>query len=87
MDARAAGIYEADHRRAAVRRQVHRLAYLLPHDFGQRAAKHGEVLGVGECEPAVNFAVAGDHGVAEVALGIKPEIGAAVLGEWIQFGK
>ena len=87
MDARAAGVYEADHRRAAVRRQVHRLADLLPDDLGQRAAKHGEVLGIRECEAAVDFAVASDHGVAEVSLGVKPEIGAAVLSEWIQFGE
>jgi hypothetical protein len=44
LDARAAGIVEADHRRADLHRHVHDLADLLRVAFRHRAAEHGEVL-------------------------------------------
>ena len=45
LDARAAGVVDADHGAADLGRQVHDLAHLLGHDLAQRAAEDGEVLG------------------------------------------
>ena len=84
LDARAAGVDEADDGRAAVGREVHDLAYLLGDDLGQRAADNGEVLRVDEGHAACDLAVARDDGVAEVLAVSHPELGCAVLDEGIQ---
>ena len=64
LDARAAGVVEADDGRADLHRQVHDLADLGGVGFGERAAEDGEVLGEDEDQAAVDAAVAGDEAVA-----------------------
>ena len=68
LDARAAGVVEADHRRAVAHREIHHLADLLGERLGERAAEHGEVLREDVDEPSVDAAVAGDDAVAEELL-------------------
>ena len=53
LDARAAGIVEADDRRAHLHRQIHDLDDLRGVGLGERAAEDGEVLREGVGEPAV----------------------------------
>ena len=64
LDARAAGVVEADHRRADLHGDVHDLADLGGMHARQRAAEHGEVLAEDIDQPAVDRAVAGHHAVA-----------------------
>ena len=74
LDARAAGVVEADDRRAVAHRHVHDLADLRGVGFRQRAAEHGEVLREGVDDAAVDAAVAGDHAVAGNDLLLHPEV-------------
>ena len=78
LDARAAGVVEADDRRAGLQRQVHHLRHLLAHRLGQRAAEDREVLREDEDAAAVDLAVARDDGVAQVVLLVEAELGRAV---------
>ena len=78
LDARAAGVVQADDRRADAHGGVHDF-----HDFGgvglrQRAAEHGEVLGKDEHQPAFDASVAGDEAVAVILLLVHAEVGAAM---------
>ena len=71
--------------RADLGGQVHDLAHLFGHDFTERSAEDGEVLGEDEDLAAVDRAVAGDHGVApRTALG-HVEVGGAVPDESVEF--
>ena len=54
LDARAAGVVEADDRRAVLHRQVHDLHDLRGVRFGERAAEDGEVLRERVDEPAAD---------------------------------
>ena len=81
LDAGASRVDEADHRGACGDRLVHHLADLLGCHLGQRAAHDGEVLGVYEGEPAVDLAVAGHDGVAEVLLLGEPKLAGLVHDE------
>ncbi len=85
LDAGAAGIIEADHRRADLEGLVHDLTDLLGVRLRQAAAEHGEVLTEGEDQPAVDGAVAGDHTVARDLLLLHAEVGAAMLDEHVPF--
>ncbi len=84
LDARAAGVVEADHRRAVAHRQIHDLADLLRERFGERPAEHGEVLREDVDEPAVDAAVSRDDAVAVVLLVLQPEIARPVHDEAIE---
>ena len=64
LDARAAGVEQADDRRPRLHRHVLDLGDLLRVRLRQRAAEHGEVLGEHEDRAAVDRAPAGDHAVA-----------------------
>ena len=81
LDARAAGVVEADDRRADLHRQVHDLADLLGVGLAERAAEDGEVLAEDEDQAAVDGAVPGDDAVAEDALLVEPEVVGAVRHE------
>jgi hypothetical protein len=83
LDARAARVVQADHRRADLHGLVHDLADLLGVRFGQRAAEHGEVLAEHEHQAAVDHAVAGHHAVAGDLVVLHAEVGAAVLDEHV----
>ena len=74
LDARAAGVVEADDGRADAHRHVHDLDDLRGVGFGERAAEDGEVLGEDEDHAAVDAAVAGDEAVAGDALGVHAEV-------------
>ena len=85
LDARAAGVVEADDGRADAHGDVHDLDDLGGVGLGERAAEDGEVLREDEDHAAVDAAVAGDEAVAEDALvvGAHAEVGAAVGDEFV----
>ena len=85
LDARAARVVQADHRRADLHRGVHDLADLLGMRLAERAAEHREVLAEHEHQPAVDRAVAGDDAVARDLVVGHAEIGAAMLDEHVPF--
>ncbi len=78
LNARAAGIVEADDRRAGLEREVHDLADFLRVGFGKRAAEDGEILREDVDRAAVDAAVAGDEAIAGDDLLFHAEIAAAV---------
>ena len=78
LDARAAGVVQADDRRADLHRQVHDLADLGGVGLGQRAAEHREVLREDVDDAAVDAAVAGDDAVAGDHLLVHAEVAAAM---------
>ncbi len=84
LDARAAGVVEADDRCAHLHRQVHDLADLLRVRLGERSAEDREVLAEEEDEPAVDRAVAGDDAVAEEVLVAQPELVRPVRDEGVE---
>ena len=65
LDPRAAGIIQADDRRADLHREVHDLADLFGIRLGQRAAEDREVLAEDEDGPAIDLAVTGHDAIAE----------------------
>ena len=78
LDARAAGVLQADDRRAVLHGEVHDLADLLSVGLTQRTAENGEVFGHDVDAAAVDGAVARDHAVAEYFRAIHAEILAVV---------
>ena len=64
LDARAAGVVQADDGRADLHGHVHDLDDLGGVGLGERSAEDGEVLREDEDQPAVDAAVAGDEAVA-----------------------
>ena len=84
LDARAAGIVEADHGRAGLEGQVHDLADFLRVAFGEGSAEDGEILREDVDEAAFDAAVAGDEAVAGNDLLIHAEIAAAMGDELVE---
>ena len=85
LDARAAGVEQADDRGAVLERHVLNLGDLARVLFAQGAAEDGEVLGEDENGAAVDRAPAGHHAVAGDLRLLHAEIGAAVLDEHVEF--
>ena len=85
MNAGAAGIVEADDRRADPHRLVHNLADLLGMGLRQGTAEDREILAKHKHQPAVDGAIAGDHPVTWHLLVLYAEIHRAVLDEHIPF--
>src|SRR6185312_2318208 len=85
LDACAARIVEADHRRADLHRLVHDLADLLGMGLAQGSAEHGEILAEGEDGAAIDEAMAGDDAIARDFLLVDAEIRRAMLDEHIPF--
>ena len=85
LDARAAGVYQPDHRCPVRHRQVHHFAYLLSHRLRQRPAQHREVLRIDIDEPPADLPVACNHRVAEVSLAFESEVRRAMHHEGVQF--
>ena len=84
LDARAAGIEQADDRRPRPHRHVLDLDDLLRVGFRQRAAEHGKILGEDEDRAAVDGAPAGDDAVAGDLRLLHAEFGGAVLDEHVE---
>ncbi len=84
LDAGAAGIEQADDRRAGAHRHVLDLDDLLRVRLRQRAAEHGEILGEGEDGAAVHGAEAGDDAVAGDLRFLHAEIVGAMLDEHVE---
>ena len=68
LNARAAGIDQADDGHAVAQRQIHHAANLVALHFAERAAVDREVLRVHVHRAAVDLAVAGDHAFAQILL-------------------
>ncbi len=85
LDARPAGVEQADDRGAVLDRHVLDLGDLARVLLAQGAAEHGEVLGEKEHRPAVDRAPARHHAVAGDLGLLHAEIGAAVLDEHVEF--
>ncbi len=84
LDARAAGIEQADDGAARLHRHVLHLDDLLRVRLRERAAEHGEVLGEQIDRAAVDRAPAGDHAVAGDLGLFHAEVGRAVLDEHVE---
>ena len=84
LNARAAGIVEADDGRAVLQGEVHDLADFLRVGFRERAAEDGEVLREDVDQAAVDAAVAGDEAVAGDDLLVHAEIAAAMGDELVE---
>ena len=85
LDARAAGVVDADDRAAVPHRHVHHLDDLLAEYLAERAAEDREVLREHADRPAVDGAVPGHHAVAVwPGLG-HAEVRRAVPGELVEF--
>ncbi len=85
LNARAAGIDEADDGHAVAQRQVHDAADLVALHFAERAAVDGEVLRVHIHRAPVNLAIAGDHAVAQILLGRQAHLVALMGDERLEF--
>ena len=85
LDARAAGVVEADDRRPRLHRHVLDLDDLLRMGLGQRAAEHREILGEHKGLAAVDGAPAGDDAVARNLGLFHAEFDRAVLDEHVEF--
>ncbi len=81
LDARAAGVVEADHGRPVFERLLHHLHDLVGVGSAQWPAVDGEVLAEDVDEPAVDGAVAGDHPVAGRTVLVEPEVSFLVADE------
>ena len=84
LDAGAAGIEQADDRRAVLQRHVLDLGHLAGVAARQRAAHDREVLGEDVDDAAVDGAPAGDDAVARGLLLLHAEIGAGMLDEGVE---
>ena len=78
LNARAAGIVQADHGRAHLRGQIHDLDDLAGVRLRERSAEDGEILREDIDQPAFDAAVAGDEAVAVRLLLGHAEVVAAV---------
>ena len=87
LNARAARVVDADHRRAGAHRQIHHLADLLGVRFAERSAEHGEILREKKHLASVDRRAAGDDAVTEELFFVHPERARAVHDEAVEFGK
>ena len=84
LDPGAAGVVDADHRRADLGGHVHDLDHLLRHDLAERAAEDREVLAEDEDRAAVDLPVAGDDGVAPGPVLLHVEVVGPVADEGVE---
>src|SRR6266446_2309638 len=84
LNARAAGIVEADNRGSRMHGQVHDLADFQRVGFGERAAEYGKVLRENIDQPAIDAAKAGDEAVARGTLFLHAKIDSAVTHKFVQ---
>ena len=87
LDARAAGVVDADDRAADLHGEVHHLDDLLAEDLAERAAEDREVLREDADLAAVDRAVAGDDSVAVRAVVLLAEVGRPVPGQLVELHK
>src|SRR5208282_3910866 len=85
LNARAAGIVQADEGSAVAQGEVHDLADFLRIRFGERAAKHSKILREDVDQAAINAAKAGDKSIAHGASFRGAKIDAAVAHKFIEF--
>ena len=84
LDARAAGIEQADDWAPVLQRHVLDLCDLPGVRFRQRTAEHGEILGEHVGRAAVDRAPAGDDAIARDLVFLHAEVGRAVLDEHVE---
>ncbi len=85
LDAGARAVVDPDQRPAGLEGQLLHLDDLLAVDLAEAAAEHRGVLAEDADVAAVDGAVAGDDTVAERAVRLQPEVGAAVAGQCVEF--
>jgi len=84
LNPRAAGVEQADDRRADLQRLALDLQDLLGVRARQGAAEHGEVLGEDEDDAAIDAAPAGDDAVTRDPLLVHAELADPVLDEHVE---
>ena len=84
MNARAAGVIQANDGRTLAQGQIHDFDDLRGVGFGQRAAEDSEVLREDVHQAATDAPVAGDEAVAGRALRFHAEIVGVVSDEFIE---
>src|SRR5215831_5580442 len=85
LNARAAGIVQANDRRSSAHGEVHYFANFLRVGFRERAAEDGEVLREDVNQASIDAAIAGDEAVARGALLLHAEVHTAVANEFVEF--
>ena len=85
LDTGPARVVEADDRRTDLDRRIHRLDDLSGMHLAEGTAGDREILREGIDQPAVDHAVAGDHGFAFEVEFVHAESGASVFDEGIEF--
>ena len=85
LDARAAGIEDADNRRAVLHGHLLDLDDLVGMGAAEAAAEDGEILGEDVDEAAIDGALAGDDAVTGDFLVLHAEIGATMFHEHVEF--
>ena len=83
LDARAAGIVQADHGRASFEREVHDLADFLRIGFRERSAKNSKILREDVRQAPVNAAISGDETVAVDHLFVHAEVARAMANQLV----
>ncbi len=84
LNARAAGIVQADDGRAVAHGEIHDFGDFRGVGFGERAAENGEILREDVHQAAADAAVAGDEAVAGRALRFHAEIVGVVADEFVE---
>jgi hypothetical protein len=87
LDARAAGVVEADDGRAGAHGQIHNLANFPRVGFRERAAKNGKVLRKYVNQAAIDAPKPSDETIASRALLLHAKIDATVADKLVQFFK
>ena len=85
LNARAAGIVEADHGRSGLEREVHDLDDFLRVGLGERSAEDRKILREDVGGTAVDEAVAGDEAVAVDDLILHAEVARAMANQLVDF--
>ena len=87
LNARAAGIVDADHRRASPQREIHHLADLLRVRLAERTSEYRKVLGEEKDLAAVDRRPSGKDSIAEKLFFVEPERVGAMNDEAVELGK
>ena len=87
LNARAARIVDADHRRAGSYGQIHHFADFFGIGFAERTTENGKILRKQKDLPSVDGGITGKHAVAEKLFFFETEAVGTVRHEPVELGK